>query len=79
VIFNILYGNYSLQNPKTEIVLINSAAGIIVGGKADNFISGIEIAWEAISSGAAYKKLIELIRTSDGDLSKIEELEKKYG
>ena len=79
VIFNILYGNYSLQNPKTEIVLLNSAAGIIVGGKADNFISGIEIAREAISSGAAYKKLIELIRTSDGDLSKIEELEKKYG
>ena len=79
VIFNILYGNYNLDNPKTEIVLINSAAGIIVGGQADDFVSGIEIARKSILSGAAYKKLKELIKKSDGDLSKIEDLEAKYG
>jgi anthranilate phosphoribosyltransferase len=79
VIFNILYGNYNLDNPKTEIVLINSAAGIIVGGQADDFVSGIEIARKSILSGFAYKKLKELIKKSDGDLSKIEDLEAKYG
>jgi anthranilate phosphoribosyltransferase len=79
VLFNILYSNYSLNNPKTEIVLINSAAGIIVGGKADDFISGMEIARKSVSSGSAYKKLKNLIKKSDGDLSKIEELETKYG
>lgn len=79
VLFNILRGNYDLHNPKTEIVLMNSAAGIIVGDKADDFIYGLEMARESISSGAAYKKLKELIKTSDGDLSKIEELEIKYG
>jgi len=78
-LFNILYGNYDVHNPKTEIVLINSAAGIIVGGKADDFISGIEIARKSISSGEAYKKLKDLIKKSDGDLSKLEELEVKYG
>jgi len=79
IIFNILYGNYNLNNPKTEIVLINSAAGIVVGGRADDFISGIEVARKSISSGAAYKKLKELIKKSGGDLSKIDELEAKYG
>lgn len=78
-VFNILYGNYNLDNPKTEIVLINSSAGIVVGGQADDFISGIEVARKSISSGTAYKKLKELIKKSGGDLSKIEELEAKYG
>lgn len=79
VLFNILYGNYGINDPKTQIVLINSAAGIIVGGKAENFISGIEIARKSIVSGAAYEKLKALIKKSKGDLSKLEELETKYG
>jgi anthranilate phosphoribosyltransferase len=78
-LFNILHGNYDFHNPKTEIVLTNSAAGIIVGGKADDFISGMEKARESITSGAAYKKLKELIQKSEGDNSKIEELESRYG
>jgi anthranilate phosphoribosyltransferase len=78
-LFNILYSNYDIHNPKTEIVLVNSAAGIMVGGKADDFISGMEIARKSITSGAAYKKLKELIQKSDGNISKIEELESSYG
>jgi anthranilate phosphoribosyltransferase len=79
VLFNILYGNYDINDPKTQIVLINSAAGIIVGGKAENFISGIEIARKSVVSGAAYEKLKDMIRKSNGDLSRLEELETKYG
>ena len=78
VIFRILYGRSTADEPKMEIVLVNSAAGIIVGGKAENFLQGMEVARKSLDSGSAYKKLKELIRTSNGDLSKLEELESKY-
>ena len=51
----------------------------MVGGKADDFSYGIAEARESIESGAAYKKLKALVRASGGDLSKLEELEQKYG
>ena len=77
-LFNIIYGN-DLNNPKTEIVLANSAAGIMVGGKAEDFLHGMELARKSITSGSAYKKLKELIRKSNGNMSKLEELESRYG
>jgi anthranilate phosphoribosyltransferase len=79
ILFKILNGYYAGNDPKTEIVLVNSAAGIMVGGKAEDFIYGIELAYTSIESGAAYKKLKALIRASGGDLSKLEELEQKHG
>ena len=79
ILFKILNGNCAINDPKTEIVLVNSAAGIMVGGKADDFSYGIAEARESIESGAAYKKLKALVRASGGDLSKLEELEQKYG
>jgi anthranilate phosphoribosyltransferase len=78
ILFQILTGQCPLNDPKTEIVLVNSAAGIIVGGKAEDFSYGMEIARESIESGAAYKKLKALIQASGGDLSKLEELESRY-
>jgi len=47
---------------KRNIVLLNAAAGIIVGKKAENFDDAIEIAKESLVSGNALKKLDELIR-----------------
>ncbi len=79
VIFKILRGCCPEDDPKTEIVLANSAAGIIVGGKADSFAEGMALARESVDDGSAYKKLISLIEISGGDVSKIEELESKYG
>ncbi|UCH38377.1 MAG: anthranilate phosphoribosyltransferase [Candidatus Bathyarchaeota archaeon] len=75
--FNILKGHYN--DHKTNIVLANAAAGIIIGGKADTFHEAMERAREAIQSGEAYKKLQLLIKTSNGDLTKLEKLESKYG
>jgi anthranilate phosphoribosyltransferase len=60
---------------KTEIVLINAAAGILVGGKASDFKQAIIIAKESIASGAAYNKLKRMVKASGGDLSKLEELD----
>jgi anthranilate phosphoribosyltransferase len=79
ILFKILNGYCAVNDPKTEIVFVNSAAGIIVGGKAEDFTYGMELAQASVESGAAYKKLKSLIKASGGDLSKLEELEQKYG
>jgi anthranilate phosphoribosyltransferase len=79
ITFKTLYGCYGRDDPKKDIVLINSAAGIIVGGKAEDFSYGMELARESINSGAAYKKLKLLIAASKGNISKLEELEQRYG
>jgi anthranilate phosphoribosyltransferase len=78
VLFKILSGNLVHNDPKMEFVLVNSMAGIMVGGKAENFDDGLELARESIDSGIAYEKLKDLIRASGCSLSKLEELEIKY-
>ena len=78
VIFRILHGCCAADDPKMEMVLANSAAGIIVGGKAEDFLHGMDVARKSVNSGAAYKKIKELIHVSGGDLSKLEEFESKY-
>jgi anthranilate phosphoribosyltransferase len=76
-LFRILRGS-NIDDAKSEIVLVNSAAGIIVGGKAENFKEGIEVARKSIKSGAAYAKLKALIKASSGSLQRLEEYEGKY-
>ena len=77
IIFKILDGK-TVDDAKAEIVLVNSAAGIIVGGKSDGFIDGMRLARESVESGAAYTKLKDLIKVSGGSLHRLEELEAKY-
>ena len=77
--FEILMGKCSTTNPKKDIVLVNAGAGIIVGGKAEDFSEGIELARESIVNGEAYKRLTMLIKRSNGDLSKLERLESVHG
>lgn len=76
--FKLLNNLIPPEDPKMEIVLLNAAAGIAVGGKADDLIGGIETAKESIDSGSAYKKLRALVKTSNGRNSALEELEQKY-
>jgi len=76
-IFRVLCGKV-VPDAKTDIVLVNSAAGVIVGGKAGDFKDALEIARESISSGAAYAKLKALIKASGGTLQKLEEMEQKH-
>ncbi|MDC0946993.1 anthranilate phosphoribosyltransferase, partial [Nitrospinaceae bacterium] len=53
------------SGPKTDIVVLNAAAAIYVGGKADSIEKGILVAKNSIESGAALKKLEELCRVSN--------------
>ncbi|MEM3526104.1 MAG: anthranilate phosphoribosyltransferase [Candidatus Jordarchaeaceae archaeon] len=77
LIFKLL-NNVHPEDPKRDMVLINSAAGILVGGKADSLAEGVELANESIESGAAYKKLKMMIKASGGELSRLEEYERRY-
>jgi anthranilate phosphoribosyltransferase len=45
------------KGPKRDIVLINAAAAIITGGKADDLKAGLAIAADSIDSGRALEKL----------------------
>lgn len=63
------------KGPKTDIVLLNAAAAIFVGGRAEDLEKGVEIAREALDSGRAYKKLVQLVEASGGRVEKLRRLE----
>jgi len=65
------------DGPRRDVVLMNSAAAMIVGGKVSDFKEGVEVAKEAIDSGKAYEKLQALIKATGGDISRLEALEAK--
>ena len=50
--------------PRSDITLLNAAAGILVGGVADNLTEGMEVAKDSLESGKAQKKLEELVKFS---------------
>ena len=54
-----------VSNAKSDIVLLNAAAGIYIGGKAETIKDGLEIARRMISTGAARQKLTDFIRLSN--------------
>jgi anthranilate phosphoribosyltransferase len=52
------------QGAMRDIVLLNSAAGIYVGGVADSIADGVSLAENSVDSGAAYDKLTGLVDMS---------------
>ena len=59
---NILNG---AKGHKRNAVLLNAGAALYIGGKADSFKSGVELAKEIIDSGKALKTLEKLILVSN--------------
>ena len=55
----------NIQGAKLDIVLINTAAALIVDEKARDFQDGIEMARETILNGKAKEKLDEIIKVSN--------------
>lgn len=53
------------NNPYRDIVLLNTAAALLVAGKADDLKSGVKIAAKAIDSGKAKEKLAAWIELSN--------------
>lgn len=52
--------------PKRDVVVVNSAASLMVAGIASDFQDGIKKASDSIDSGRAYKKLESLISYTGG-------------
>jgi len=59
----------SERGPRYEMVLLNAAAGLVVGGVVENLDTGVERAAEAVDSGAVAKKVAELVGFSQRDRS----------
>lgn len=76
ILFRVLNGRDG--SPRTDIVLVNGVAGIIVAGKTGDLGHAMELAKESIESGAAYGKLKRLVKESGGNMSRLEELESRY-
>jgi anthranilate phosphoribosyltransferase len=60
---NILSGKD--KGPRKDIVVLNAAAAIIVGGLADDFASAVRIADQSIGSGAAMRRLDAMVKISN--------------
>jgi len=52
------------RGPKRDVVLLNAAAVLIVGGKTSSFADGLGLAAEAIDNGSAQRKLQQLTEFS---------------
>lgn len=53
------------KGPKRDVVLMNSAAALLVAGKTDSLRDAVLIAADAIDSGRARRKLQEIVRVSN--------------
>jgi len=54
-----------IKTARRDAILLNAAGALVVGGKADGFKAGIDLARELIDSNAAAKKLQELKEMSN--------------
>lgn len=59
------------QNAHEDVVALNAAALLIEAKKTNSLVEGFQIAKEAIQSGKAYQKLIQIIKASGGDITKV--------
>jgi anthranilate phosphoribosyltransferase len=70
-----IYGKGTKE--QEDIVVLNAAAALVVSKISSNLKEGVEYAREAIKSGKASDKLMQLIKYC-GDLAKLKEAEKDF-
>jgi anthranilate phosphoribosyltransferase len=63
------------RGPRRDIVLLNAAAALVVGGVVENLKEGITAAAEIIDSGKAYEKVVRLVEVTGGDLERLKSWE----
>ncbi len=54
-----------ITGPKRDIVLMNAGAGLFIAGKAETLEAGVKLAGDLIASGAALKKVEDMITVSN--------------
>ena len=50
------------KSPRRDVVLLNSAAALLAAGKADHLTEALPLAVQSIDSGAAARKLEDMLR-----------------
>jgi len=78
IMIDILNNVERKDSARRQMALANAAAGLLVGGKVDNLPSGVELGNEVIESGKAYEKVKQLIRSTNGDESKLDRIESSH-
>ena len=53
------------EGPQRDVVLLNAAAAIVVGGRAEDITAGLKVAQESIDSGKARQALDRLVEVSN--------------
>jgi anthranilate phosphoribosyltransferase len=61
ILMQVLEGAPGPYLPYTDVVLVNTAAALVVAGRAQTFAEGVSVAAETIKSGAALRTLTRLI------------------
>jgi len=62
------------RGPRRDLILLNSAAILYVGGVCQDLRDGVELSRAAIDSGKALEKLRRLVNASGGDLGRLDAL-----
>ncbi|HZR58551.1 MAG TPA: anthranilate phosphoribosyltransferase [Terriglobales bacterium] len=57
------------KSARRDVILLNAAAALVAGGRADHLSKALPLAAESIDSGAALHKLKELIRFTNNPLT----------
>jgi anthranilate phosphoribosyltransferase len=70
-----IYGKATKE--KEDIVVLNTAAALVISKIAPDFKDGIEMARNTIKNGKAQDKLMQLIRYC-GNIEKLKEAEKRF-
>ncbi len=73
VTLSILDGDAKGRDSGELMVIVNSAACLVLAQKADTFADGVELATTSIRSGDAMKKLEQLVKFSGGSLGEARE------
>lgn len=53
--------------PAADIVVLNAAAGLVIAGRTDDLLSALNLARNAVSTGAAAATLAKLVSSSNAD------------
>jgi len=76
---SVLMGVLDHRDPRVVMVLLNSAAALVVAGACSTFREGVRVARDAIYDGRAYDALVKVIEASGGDASRLERLARRFG
>ena len=75
----VISGGRLERRAKQDLALANAAAAIVLGTETADLKEGVEMARRSVESGAAYQKLVDLVRGTGGSVEKLNGLKKQYG